>query len=601
MENISFYDVKINKGFWKKRINQMAEVTSKSVFQRFDDTGRIKAFECDLSNGIKPHFFWDSDVAKWIEGVSYLIHLGYRCESEKNTIEHIIDCIEKNRQKDGYFNIYHMIVEPDLKFKNRDHHELYCAGHLIEAAIAYFEATGKDRFLKLMCDYVDCIEKHFVIDKDASFITPGHEEIELALVKLYRLTKNDKYLMLSKFFVDNRGKTIEDDPNRANYKYNQSHLQPKDQRDAQGHAVRAVYLYSAMADLAKELNDEQLKEASESIFDDIITKKMYVTGGIGSSKNGEAFTIPYDLPNIIAYSESCAAIGLVYFASRMQKLELNSKYADTIERIIYNGFLSSISLDGKSFFYENPLEIIPYLKDRDVSQTYKNDFLPKEQRSEVFSCSCCPPNILRFISSIGDYIYSFDGSTMYINQFISSETTFNDNKSKVAIETSYPGNGIVKIKNYGPAQQYAIRVPYWCDSYKGKTKNGYAFFKLRNGEEKTFDFQMRLKFISANPKVTFDISRSAISYGPIIYCSESYDNGSNLRDLIIDSKSKLTIKRDKELGLNCLVLDAYRHKENDKLYYEKDDKYIKTKAKLIPYYAFANRGICEMQVWHFVK
>ena len=353
MEFIGFDKVSLESGFLHEKQKLNREVTLDAVYNRFYETGRFDAFKCDWKEGMEkqPHYYWDSDVAKWMEAVAYILKKESNPELEAK-VENLIDEIEKNQSPDGYFNIFFTVIEPDKRFFERTAHELYCAGHLFEAAVAYFECTGKDRFLKLMEKYADHIIRVFVEEKTAKFITPGHEEIELALVRMYSATKKKKYLDLAKFFIDNRGYAEAE----KEY-YSQSHLPVREQKTAEGHAVRACYLYAAMADVAYETGDTELYEVCKTLFADIVNKKMYITGGIGSTRKGEAFTVPYDLKNDKAYAETCAAISLMFFAHRMMRFENDAKYADVIERVLYNGMISGLSLDGTSFFYENPLEI----------------------------------------------------------------------------------------------------------------------------------------------------------------------------------------------------------------------------------------------------
>lgn len=602
MKQIDFSKTKINGGFWAQKQNLVRDVAVNAVYDRFKETGRFDAFKFDKS--VNPHFYWDSDVAKWIEGVAYLTH-----EKREPRLEAIVDGlvaeIAKNRDECGYFNIYHQIIEPEKRFKIRDNHELYCAGHLIEAGVAYYEATGKRELLDLMCDYADYIEKRFVIDKDTDFITPGHEEIELALVRLYDCTGEKRYLELAKFFVDERGVNKEQGYDWAGNIYNQSHKPVREQFTAEGHAVRAVYLYCAMADIARKYGDVSLKEACEKLFDDIAERKMYITGGIGSSHLGEAFTVPYDLPNLVSYTESCAALGLALFAHRMLLLDNDSKYANVVERAIYNGFLSSISLDGKSYFYTNPLEIMPDLHKRDSSTRDNSMWLPITQRQEVFWCSCCPPNIVRFIPSIANFLYTCDDNTVYVHQFMHSEGTVSvgGKDIKISQKTDYPYDGKIEICTDSDVR-LAIRVPDWCNSYEGETIKGYAFFDAKANEPIVIDFEMKPFFVGANPRVAFDCGKYAVQNGPLVYCMESCDNGKMLRDLHLDEGADFTLGYNEELGVPTLTIDAYRRRETDKLYYRKTDDFIdfyKTSATLIPYFAFANRGEAEMQVWHFVK
>lgn len=337
MENISFDKVKIKKSMWYDLQKINGEKTINSVRNRFAETGRFDAFKCDWKEGMdkKPHFFWDSDVAKWIEGVAYIV-TGNRNDELEKYVDDLVDLVEKNQHKNGYFNIFYTVCDPGKEWTQRKNHELYCAGHLIEAAIAYKKATKKDKLLKCMIKYADYIYKVFVEEKSASFVTCGHEEIELALVRLFYETNNKKYLDLAQFFIDMRGNNDKDFNADVSYEeraYDQSHLPVRKQFTAEGHAVRGCYLYSAMADLAKINSDKELFDACKSIFNNITEKRMYVTGGIGSSRIKEAFTIDYDLPNQYAYSESCAAISLAMFANRMLKLENNRIYSDIIEKI----------------------------------------------------------------------------------------------------------------------------------------------------------------------------------------------------------------------------------------------------------------------------
>ncbi|MBQ7380044.1 MAG: glycoside hydrolase family 127 protein [Clostridia bacterium] len=606
IRTVDFSKTRITGGFWKQKQTLVRRVTTKAVYDRFSDTGRIDAFRFDWQPGQpnQPHFFWDSDVAKWIEGAAYQIALGPDARLEKK-IDSLVDLIAKNQQEDGYYNIYFTIIDPQNKLRVRDWHELYCAGHLMEAAVAYYNATGKRKFLDCMCRYADYIEKRFLIDADVPFKTPGHEEIELALVRLYECTGEERYLDLAKHFIDMRGNDGIVDYDWVRTPYAQSHLPVREQKTAEGHAVRAMYLYCGMADVAFYTGDEQLKQACEAIFDNVASKRMYITGGIGSSSAGEAFTVDYDLPNLISYTESCAALALALFANRMLRFGADSKYADVVERVIYNGFMSSLSLDGKSFFYQNPLEILPYMHTRDVSVNHHSVGLPPMQRSEVFQCSCCPPNIVRFIPSIANMLYSDDGEVIYVHQFMQSLTTIEHDGKMLVLEqsTRYPENGKVRIKLSGGDARIAVRIPGWFEGYTGKVERGYACFDVKDGEELTFDFTMKPVFIEARPEVIFDAGRYAVMRGPVLYCMESADNGTLLRDIALDSHARFSYGKHPTLGVPQLTVRAWRtvREPDAPLYRRKTQNKEKINAVLIPYYAFANRGESEMQVWHFVK
>lgn len=604
MERIDFSNVKITGGFWRQKQNLVRDVTVQAVYDRFFETGRFDAFKCDPSAKIKPHIYWDSDVAKWIEGVAYLTREKREPQLEK-IVDGVVDEIEKHRDPCGYFNSFYLAMEPENRFQWRDCHELYCLGHLIEAAVAYYEATGKDKLLKLVCDYADYVEKVFKIEGSAQFKTPGHEEIELALVRLYECTREERYLALSKHFIDEKGHE-EGDPLClwTEYAYSQSHKPVREQETAEGHAVRAVYLYCAMADLALKYNDEGLKNACKRIFDNIANKRMYVTGGIGSSSEGEAFTIDYDLPNLISYTESCAALGLSLFAHRMLLLENDAKYAHVVERAIYNGFMSSISLDGRGFFYTNPLEILPHMLTREASVKNKNPMrLPNPQRQEVFDCSCCPPNIVRFIPSIANFIYTASEDTVYLHQFMDSKASVKvgDKEIEITQKTAYPFEGTVNISVKGGAVRLAVRVPEWCDCYEA-APDGYMYYEISDtGADISLDFQLQPRFVYANTEVLANAGKCALTVGPLVYCMEGCDNEHHLRNIVVDTEGEFLCGFNDTLGVPTVTVNATAREEKGALYSFNKGKAVDTRATFIPYYAFANRGVQEMQVWCLYK
>ncbi|MBE7020538.1 MAG: glycoside hydrolase family 127 protein [Ruminococcaceae bacterium] len=605
MEHIGFRNVDLSDGLLKKMELKNENATIYAVYEHFLESGRIDAFDCTYKDGdsIKPHFFWDSDVAKWIEGVSYIISKKPNKKLE-DIVEKIIDNIEKNQFEDGYFNIYYTVCEPGKRFTNRDKHELYCAGHLIEAAIAYYNATGKDKFLKIMCRYADLIDRIFIKEKTAAFVTPGHEEIELALIKLYKCTKNKNYLNMAEFFINNRGCNDKDSVNFivANNIYDQSNIPVREMTSAEGHSVRANYLYAAMASLSKEVNDSSLFNACKRIFDNIVNKRMYITGGTGSSGNGEAYTVDYYLPDTKAYSETCAGIGLVYFAHNMLLTDVDSIYSDVIEKVFYNCLPSAVSEDGIKFFYVNPLKIDPVDRIKDVSMkdAYKEKF-PINERVKKFNCSCCPPNINRMFSSFGNYIYSTDKNTLYIHQYISSELK-NDDISAL-IKTDYPNSGKVEINVKG-VEKLALRIPGWCRNFKINCeytlKKGYAYIN-NSGKNIIIDFEVIPKLNMANRKVHSCGGKVALTYGPFVYCMEGIDNGKNLDDILIDKNLNYEISYDKQLECDTITVNGYRHKPNDSLYYDFSSELIPQRIKFIPYYLFANRGVTEMTVWCNVR
>ncbi|MBQ8840777.1 MAG: glycoside hydrolase family 127 protein [Clostridia bacterium] len=595
MEKVDFSSVELTGGFFKEKQDLIRGVTAKAVYDRFCETGRFDAFKLD-KKGVEPHIYWDSDVAKWIEGVAYLTMEKKEPELEKIVDDLVLE-IEKNQLECGYFNL-HYIYHNKKHFENRDNHELYCLGHLIEAGVAYYKATGKRKLLDLMIKYVDYVEKRFKIDKDTGFTTPGHQEIELALVRLYEVTGDKRHLELAEFFVNERGKRKEDPEGYwCGGEYNQSHKEVREQDSAEGHAVRATYLYCAMADLAKKTGDVSLKDACKRLFDSIVEKRMYITGSIGSSYQSESFTLDYDLPNLTAYTETCASIGLVLFAQRMLLLENDSKYADVIERAIYNGIMSGISLDGRGFYYTNPQELIPILRERNHCVYENREYFPEPQRKEVFECSCCPPNIVRFIPSIGNLIYTTEGDNIYIHQFMESKAKFEIDGQSVEIEqkTAYPFDSKIEITVKGNGTAF-VRVPEWYDSV-----GGYKEYKCKKTTKISLDYEMKPTLIEANPKVADACGKCAVMKGPLVYCMEQVDNGMYLRDITIPVSCQFKEGYDNELCVPTLEADGFRRCESNRLYRKFTDEKKEIKAKLIPYFAILNRGATEMQIWHNVR
>ncbi|MBQ1260782.1 MAG: glycoside hydrolase family 127 protein [Clostridia bacterium] len=596
MKTYSLHNVDLTGGYLYEKQNLNRNITIPTVYDRFFETGRVKAFNFDYKKGdeLMPHFYWDSDMAKWIEGAAYTLVKGENPYLSER-VDDLVEKIKKNQGEDGYFNIYYTVVEPSGRFTDRNNHELYCAGHLMEAAVAHVEATGKTDFLECMEKYADYINRVFIEEKSASFFTPGHEEIELALVRMYRHTGKKKYLDMAAYFVNTRGAVDE----QIKTFYNQSHVTPREQSEAVGHAVRALYLYTGMAYLAKETGDEGLLCACKTLWDDITKHKMYITGGVGSTAIGEAFTTPYDLPNDTAYAETCAAIALMFFANAMLDFENDAKYADVIERALYNGVLSGLSVDGKRFFYTNPLEI-------NVSEQYENSHgvraLPITQRPPVFDCSCCPPNINRLLASLGNYIYGQDGDTLFVNQFISSK--LNAEGVSAEIVTQYPIGSSVTVSASG-VSKIAVRIPSWCNKFEINKpytlERGYAVID-NDGSKITLSLDMTPTAVYANTKVMRDAGRLAIMRGPIVYCAEGVDNGPYLHDYLIPSDFTYTENMCESFGLIVLNISAYKRiNQSEELYSHKAPMLEKAELKLIPYSCFANRGESDMLVWFFAK
>ncbi len=607
----SVAQVNITGGFWKDRQTLNRDVTLESVRNQFENTGRFAAFRFGWQEGMpdRPHIFWDSDVAKWLESAAYILSKN-KDEKLEAYVDEVVDLIEKNQDENGYFNIYFTVCEPGNRFTNRSAHELYCAGHLMEAAVAYYEATGKNKLLSCMCKYADHIEKVFKAENSAEFSTPGHEEIELALVKLARCTGEQRYMELSKHFVDIRGTVASKEVQAGeNGDYVQDHLPVREQTTARGHSVRAGYLYSAMADLGREYQDKELFKAARRIFENISEKRMYITGGIGSTSSGEAFTVDYDLPNATAYAETCAAISLYMFANRMSRCEADSVYADVAERAMYNGIISGISLDGKSFFYENPLEI--NLFDRSLPQKLKKRY-PITQRLEVFGCSCCPPNMTRFIASLEENIYAYDEDTVFVHHYMQSESEFELDGKTVRLEqkTDYPNDGKVVFgaENMG-GKTLAVRIPGWCTQYtitvadtmvSPDVKDGYAYISCDTDDISVeLEMDMRPQWLEANAHVAECAGMVALQRGPIVYCVEAKDNSDELWSLRADVCVEVKESFDTDLQVLTLITEGYRKNEckDNSLYMPVGKCYEPQTIKLIPYYAFANRGESDMRVW----
>jgi len=599
MENLHFAATEIKGGFWRFYFDMVKNSTTQAVYDRFAETGRFGALRCDWKEGepCRPHIFWDSDVAKWMEGAAYLIERERDSALEK-IIDDCVDLIEKNQREDGYFNSHFLTVRPDEVFKHRHDHELYCTGHWIEAAIAYHKATGKDKFLKLMRKNVDCIYRIFVEEESAAFKTPGHEEIEIALLRLYRYTGDEKALVLARHFLDRRGIGNPGEPDEGgDAKQNQDNVPVREITEAVGHSVRACYLYTAMAMLAKEDGDDALKAACDRVLDNIVTKRMSITGGVGANRSGEKFSYDYDLPNEYTYNETCAAIALALFAGEMQEIEANSLYGDIIEKVWYNGFISGVSLSGDHFFYTNPMEI-------DLSK-HKHDgiWLPIVERVKVFGCSCCPPNVVRMLGSIGRYMYTVDGDTVYCNQFVQSETklTVGGGDAVLTQETDYPASGHIRFRYSGKPVTLKVRIPGWCEEYEGETMNGFAEYHLTDGDEVTVELPMNVHFMEANPHVQDCAGRCAVMRGPVVYCMEGVDNGGDLRDVTLIDNGNFEVSAEDWVPCPVITMDAERRAATDALYRRRNGERVVFRAKLIPYLAFANRGASDMIVWTMVK
>ncbi len=591
----------------------------------------LKTFETlpEDMNNMEDRFygflFQDSDFAKWIEAVGYSLTQHPDAELEQIADE-AIDIVCAAQQDNGYLDTYYIINDMSKIFTNlRDNHELYCFGHLTEGAVAYYQATGKDKLLNAARRYADFIYSNFGEEEGKLKGYPGHEIAEMALVRLYEATGDKKYLDLCNFFLDQRGvkpyyfdgehpevvkKGRENDDR---YHYHQAHRPVREQDEAVGHAVRAVYLYSGMADAARLNHDEKMWKACEKLWDNITNNKMYITGGIGGTHIGEAFSFNYDLPNDTAYAETCASIGLVFFARRMLEMKIDNKYSDVMERAFYNGILSGIALDGKSFFYVNPLEVLPEACHKDERKRHV-----KPVRQKWFGCACCPPNITRLVSSIASYAYTENDDTLFVHMYMGGEIDKNvgEDTVRVSIASEFPWNGRVSIKvNSKLPLKYtlACRIPGWCDSYilegsdnaSKELKDGYLYItkEWASGEEIIFNFDMPIKLMQSNTAVRENEGKLAVMRGPVVYCLEEADNDKNMHNLYLDPAKSGNIAISDELGMpmTMITLSGRRYKDSDAasgLYNTYlPNNYDDITLKYVPYYAWNNRGEGEMQVW----
>jgi len=570
--------------------------------------------------------FQDSDFAKWIEAASYSLVWHPDPELEK-TLDDAVDIACNAQQDDGFLNTYYIINGLNKRFTNlRDNHELYCFGHLLEGAVAYYEATGKRKFMDALIRYAECIDRLIGPEDGKLHGYPGHEIAEMALVRLYAITKNEKHFKLAKYFIDQRGQKPlyfeEETKKNGNdfywknslfqYQYYQAGKPVREQHIAEGHAVRAVYLYSGMADIARLTDDVTLMKACDELWNNIVNRQMYITGSIGQSAYGESFSYDYDLPNDTVYAETCAAIGLVFFAKRMASIAPRGTYGDVIEKALFNGIISGMSLDGKSFFYVNPLEVIPEASLKDHGKKHI-----KIERQKWFGCACCPPNLARLIASLGSYIHSLRENALYTHLFIGSETKAKISSADITvrIETKYPWEERVDISFAMSTKtkfKYYLRIPGWCGKHSIRlngieqtctVEDSYALIdrEWSGGDKISLIFDMPVSFVRANPHVRENIGKTAVMRGPVVYCAEEEDNGNELFRFHVGNPDDIIVRHEKDLlgGVTTVSFTGKREKDwtCDTLYQTAGTVLEDKKIVLIPYYAWANRRAGEMTVW----
>jgi uncharacterized protein len=620
------------RGFWGDRVDAVARRTADILYRRCVDAGMLEQIDPDRpSPGVRIPFhvgegstagavttqmFWDSDIGKTIETAAYALYRKPNPDLE-GKIDAIVDMYARLQQADGYLSSWYQRIQPGLRWTNlRDCHELYCAGHLIEGAVAYFQATGKRKLLDVMCRYADHIGSMFGPEPQKRKGYCGHEEIELALVKLARATGERKYLDLAKYFIDQRGRSPHyfDEEARARgadpkdfhfktYEYNQSHRPVREQDRVVGHAVRAMYLYSGMADIATEYADASLRVALDRLWDHLTTKNLYVTGGLGPSKQNEGFTCDWDLPNETAYAETCAAVGLVFWSSRMLGMGPNALYADVMERALYNGSISGLSRDGSLFFYENPLRSAG-----------------GHHRWVWHRCPCCPPNIARMVAAIGGYMYGLAEDAIAVHLYGDGAARFEIGGRPVRLTQAsrYPWDGAVEISfDLEAPTRFGLylRIPGWSRSatlrvggapvdLAAVTRDGYALLERewKAGDSIALELEMPIERVRTHPDVQADLGRVALMRGPLVYCLEGADNPTPLHRLRLPDNAEFEARLEEDLlgGVVTLHGSAEADRVADwsgALYRREPPRSEPAALKAVPYFAWDNREPGEMEVW----
>ena len=614
--------IKFTNGFWAERQTVNHKVSLKHGYAMLNKAGNLHNLE--MAAGLEPGTyrgmnFADENIYKWLEALGW--ELGRSPDAELQALaDEVISLVAAAQQPDGYLNSYYQVVEPEQKWSDFDFgHELYCAGHLIQAAIAFKRALNDERLLKIALRFVDHIESIFGPRKREEAC--GHPEIEMALVELSRLTGEKSYLRLAQFFVDQRGKKKMRGLGANGPEYHQDHVPVREAEEVAGHAVRQMYLLAAIADLYMESGEQALLETSQRLWDDMTTGKMYVTGGIGSRYDGESFGESYELPPDQCYCETCAAIGSFFWSWRMLLITGESRYADLMERLMYNGILSSPGLEGASFFYVNPLML---RNGRSVRLSTNPDEKHKTfGRPEWHSVSCCPPNVMRLFASLPNYFVTGHETVFQIHQYTNMEII--SGRTKLTVETDYPWDGKVKItmnESDHESRKLALRIPGWCQNFNIRVngeevnhdiQNGYLTINhtWRAGDVIEIEFVMTPFFVEADSRIDSVRGCVAIQRGPMVYCLEEQDQktGVNLLDVEIDPAAALTNRWQGDFLGGVMVLEGIGYQldrtdgQNNGLYRplilteENRDSDRKVKLTAIPYYAWGNRGLKSMRVW----
>lgn len=637
LQNIKLSDVTINDPFWNHYIDLVETVILPFQWELINDRveGAEKSYcmqnfriACGDEKG-EHHgmVFQDTDVAKWLEAVAYTLAKKPN-EKLEALADGAVDLISRAQCPDGYLDTYFIITKQKRWSDLYEGHELYTAGHMIEAAVAYYEATGKRKILDTICRLADCIYRTFGREDGKIHGYPGHPEIELALVRLYRVTQEKRYLALADYFIRERGKSPcyflnEEYRKTGNYifpefadfdlDYMMAQKPLQEQTTAEGHAVRAAYLLSGMADVAYEERDDTLLKQCDTLWNNITQKKMYITGSIGSASYGERFTSNYDLPNNTNYSESCATVGLAQFSNRMFQITHSGKYMDTVEQALYNTLLAGIALDGKHFFYVNPLEVIPEVAEHNPTMRHI-----KTVRQQWFGVACCPTNIARTLASLSNYIYAYDEEALYVNLFIQScvKVPVKGGSLRFCLHADYPNSGHIEIQSDSTAEapfSLAVRKPTYSAKYQVYVngskvectqRDGYLFIKRMWKREDlvSIDFDVQFRFVYCNPRCSNNIGKTALMKGPVVYCLEEADNGSHLAGVYADTEAPVHSAFAKGLPeeagsaafSGCRVVMPQK---DNPLYGLEKPTYEACTLTAVPYALWNNRGKGEMRVW----
>lgn len=650
IQPVSLHDIKIDDSFWNGYRRLVRDIVVPYQWDALNDrienaepSGAVHNYKVaagDVDGSFHGMVFQDSDVTKWLEAVAYLLVSSRDADLER-TADEVIDIVARAQQEDGYLNTYFTLKAPGQRWTNlAECHELYCAGHLIEAAVAYCQATGKRKLLDVAIRFVDHIDTVLGPQEGKLKGYPGHPEIELALMRLYDVTNNPKHIELARYFVEQRGASPHyydqeyekrgrtshwDVHGRAwitwHKAYSQAHRPIAEQDVAVGHAVRLVYLYAGVAHLARLSNDAAKLDACRRIWRNMVDRQMYVTGAVGAQVWGESFTSDYDLPNDTAYTETCASIGMVFFAQRMLEADHDARYADVLERALYNTVLSGMALDGSSFFYVNPLEVHP----TSIRHDHKYEHV-KPVRQRWFGCACCPPNVARLLSSLGQYIYLVDADSIYVNLYVGGDAKLKAAGTEVRLRQTgnYPWDGEVSLTVEdagGFAGTIALRLPDWCANpevrVNGKavdraavTVDGYARIdrEWATGDVIELTLPMQVRRVSGHPRLRHSAGKIALQRGPIVYCAEEADNRGDLHLLHVAADAQFEVLDgatvdERFAGRRVIEADGYRSNPEapaSASLYRYDEPVVersKQRLTFIPYFCWGNRGEGEMRVW----